>query len=104
MSDWRERKTDETRQVEELLGGHFQTVNAYRYNSASIRVRVIDERFESKTLAEREAMVMPLVMKLPKRIREDILMLIMLAPRELDAPNVQSLTNIEFEQPLTSRL
>ena len=44
---WEAKRTDETRQVEEILRkAGFDYVNAYRYNSASIRVRVIDSRFE----------------------------------------------------------
>ena len=32
---WDAKRTPETRQVEELLGQHFERANAYRYNSAS---------------------------------------------------------------------
>ena len=44
---WHAKRTDETHHVEEVLRqGGFDQVDAYRYNSASIRVRVIDRRFE----------------------------------------------------------
>ena len=40
---WETKRTDETRLVEaELVKARFEQVDAYRYNSASIRVRVID--------------------------------------------------------------
>jgi hypothetical protein len=39
---WQAKRTDETRMVEDVLkNGGFQSADAYRYNSASIRVRVI---------------------------------------------------------------
>ena len=44
---WEDKRTAETRQVEDVLRRvGFQQVDAYRYNTASIRVRVIDSRFE----------------------------------------------------------
>ena len=47
---WERKRTDETRQVEEVLRqAGFQQADAYRYNSASIRVRVIDPRFEGRS-------------------------------------------------------
>lgn len=104
MSDWEQKRTEQTKKIEQKLGQHFHTVNAYRQNSASIRVRVIDERFEGMDRDEREAIVMPHIMALPKRTREDILLIIMLAPGELQTPGVHRLTNHEFEHPLTSNL
>jgi hypothetical protein len=44
---WEANRTDETRKVEDVLrNAGSERVDAYRYNSASIRVRVIDSRFE----------------------------------------------------------
>ena len=44
---WETKRTDETRRVEEVLRSvGFQKVDAYRYNPASIRVRVVDPQFE----------------------------------------------------------
>ena len=104
MSEWEERRTAETKRAERALGQHFPTVQVYRQNSASIRVRVIDEQFESKSREEREALAMPHIMALPKRTREDITMIILLAPSELNAPGVHMLTNRDFEHPLPSNL
>jgi hypothetical protein len=100
MPEWETKKTDETRKIENVLGAEFPRTDAYRFNSASIRVRVIDDRFEGKSIAEREAMVWPLLNKLPKRTRDDVLWLLTLAPSELK----RDLMNLEFEQPLPSRL
>ena len=98
------QKTTETREIEKLLKEHFDGVEAYRYNPASIRVRVIDARFAGKSVADREQAVMPLVMTLGKRTREDILMLLMLAPDEVGRASQQALANQEFESPSASRL
>lgn len=52
---WEAKRTDETRQVEDLLRkAGFEKVDAYRYNSASIRLRVIDSRFERLSAERRE--------------------------------------------------
>ena len=48
---WKEMQTEETRQVEQTLRRAFSQVDAYRFNSASIRVRVIDSRFKGKDVA-----------------------------------------------------
>src|SRR3954454_693543 len=104
MAGWEEKKTEETRRIESLFRTQFPHTDAYRFNSASIRVRVIDGRFEGKSIAEREAMVLPLLEKLPKKTRDDVLLLLTLAPSEQGTPNSQALMNLEFEQPPLSRL
>ena len=65
---WETLRTSETRRVEEILREEFPNTDAYRYNSASIRVRVIDHRFEGKSTEERDAMVEPILEKLPEAI------------------------------------
>ncbi|MEJ7639050.1 MAG: hypothetical protein WKF75_14030 [Singulisphaera sp.] len=62
-------------------------------------MRVIDDRFEGKSITEWEAMVWPLLEKPPKTTRDDVLLLLTLAPSEH-----QTLMNLEFEKPLPSRL
>jgi len=104
MSEWEGKKTDETRKIEALFRAEFPKTDAYRFNSASIRVRVIDDRFEGKSIAEREAMVLPLLEQLPKETRDDVLLLLTLAPSEEKTFNGQALMNREFEQPLPSEL
>jgi len=81
---WQSKRTDETRQVEDVLrNAGFATVDAYRYNAASIRVRVIDPRFEGKPHEQRDAMVEPLLEQLPARTQADIMNLFTFAPSEL---------------------
>lgn len=78
------RKTDETKEVERLLTeAGFDQVDAYRYNSASIRLRVIDPSFEGRPNEERIARVEAILDRMPnERTRDDILILLTLAPSE----------------------
>jgi hypothetical protein len=101
---WENGRTKETRKIEAELASHFERVEAYRFNSASIRIRVIDPRFEEKSIAEREDMVLPLIRKLPKRTQDDITLLLTLAPSEPERRNRRLLVNLEFEHPLPSGL
>ncbi|NMC20184.1 MAG: hypothetical protein GYA33_07150 [Thermogutta sp.] len=105
---WENKRTDETRQVEDVLRkAGFEKVDAYRYNSASIRVRVIDRRFEGLSHEKRDAMVEPYLRQLPERTQADIISLFTFAPSELEQ-SAKSLReyflNAEFEDPSPSML
>ena len=106
-SQWK-RHTDETHGVEQVLrDAGFANVEAYRYNSASIRVRVIDPRFEGLAPEKRDAMVEPHLEKLPEQTQADIISLFTFAPSELQqTPQTlrQFLLNTEFEDPSPSML
>lgn len=73
----------------------------YRRNPASIRLRLIDRRFEGMTKSRRHADVWGF---LAARVNEDTLagvsQLLTLAPSELK----MSLANLEFEDPIPSQL
>jgi hypothetical protein len=97
-------QTEETRHVEGQLRAVFPGTDAYRYNSASIRVRIIDPCFEGKTDDERDAMIEPLILKLPEETQRDIINLLALAPGELKEFNRRTLLNEEFEDPSPSKL
>jgi hypothetical protein len=100
-------RTQETRDVEELLRPEFQQVDAYRYNSASIRVRVVDRRFSGKDTGKRDAMVEPFLKDLPERTQADIMMLLTLSPEEIEQRERhlrEWLLNAEFEDPTRSAL
>jgi stress-induced morphogen len=105
-SNWRRLVTPETERIVELLKLHYRRhpkkypPAAYRYNSASIRVRVVDEDFRGKSRVDRDAMVGPLLEQLPGETYADIMILLLLAPEEID----DSLMNLEFENPTPSRL
>jgi hypothetical protein len=106
-SRWK-KQTDETRGVEKVLrDAGFERVDVYRYNLASIRVRVIDRRFEGLSDEKRDAMVEPHLEGLPERTQADIISLFTFAPSELGAsPSTlkELLMNAEFEDPSPSRL
>ncbi len=89
------RKTNQTRQIEEILGREFARIKSYRYNPAAIRVRVIDPRFAGKNRVDREEMVEPFLKHLPEDIYCDITVLLTLAPGE----EKTSPMNYEFEHP-----
>ena len=105
---WEAKRTDETRQVEEVLRkAGFEKVDAYRYNSASIRIRVIDAKFDGLSPDKRDALVEPHLEQLPERTQADIMSLFTFAPAELQqTPQTlrKFLLNTEFEDPSPSML
>jgi hypothetical protein len=105
---WQGKRTRESRQVEKALrDAGFETVDAYRYNSASIRVRVIDKKFEGVPREKRDAMIEPYLAQLPERTQADIMSLYLFAPSELQqTPKTfrEFLLNTEFLDPSPSML
>ena len=105
---WERKRTRETRLVEETIEkAGFPQVNTYRYNSASIRVRVIDPRFEGLSFGKRVDLVEPCLEQLPERTQADIFELFLFTPSELqEAPETlgEFLKNKEFDHPSPSRL
>jgi stress-induced morphogen len=104
---WEAKRTPETRMVEEVLRQHFTQADAYRYNAASIRVRVIDPRFENLTRETRDAMVEKILDQLPPETQRDIVTLLTLAPSDLVlSPTTyrEYLLNTEFNDPSPSIL
>jgi stress-induced morphogen len=100
MPAWEVKRTPETRMVEELLRRHFNQADVYRYNSASIRVRVIDPHFEGLSREKRDAMVEPYLDNLPAETQRDIVALFTFAPSELQrTPTTfrEYMLNAEFE-------
>lgn len=105
---WSRKRTPETRRIEQVLReAGFEHVDAYRYNSASIRVRVIDSKFERVAMDKRDGMVDPALSQLPEEVQADILMLLTFAPSELE-PNGKlsryQIQNVEFDDPSPSAL
>ena len=95
-----ESKAPDILEVESVLGREFPDTSAYRYNAASIRVRVVDDQFRGKSVPERERLVRPLIARLPAECQSDITILLLLPPEELAG----SLMNLEFENPSPSML
>jgi hypothetical protein len=88
--------------VEDFLRPHFEQVDSYRQNSASIRVRVIDKRFEGMSREKRDTLVEEQLDKLPPETQRDIVTLFTLTPSELarTAPTIREfMQNAEFENP-----
>lgn len=105
---WESKRTDESRMVEaELLKAGFQRVDAYRYNSASLRVRIVDKRFEGIDREKRDSMVEPNIEKLSPNTQSDIVNLVLITPSELDATSDtfrEFMLNTEFDNPSPSML
>lgn len=73
----------------------------YRHNPASIRIRVVDRRFEGMTKSRRHADVWDfLAAKVPDDTLADISLVLTVAPAELK----NSLANLEFDDPIPSRV
>lgn len=75
-------------------------VDLYRQNSASVRVRIINPKFARMDRIERNDELWSYLKRLPPRPQSDISMLLLLAPGEKKS----SLINLEFEDPIPSRL
>jgi hypothetical protein len=106
-SAWESKRTDETRMVEQELGRSFERVDSYRYNSASIRVRVIDSHFAGVSRDEREKKVEQQIEKLPEATQRDIVTILCFAPDELkQTPKNfrEFMLNAEFDEPSESVL
>jgi stress-induced morphogen len=101
---WESKRTSESRMVEDVLRQVFPRTDAYRYNSASIRVRVVDERFKGLSTEERDAMVEPLLDRLPRDTQADIVNLLTLYSDESCDSFRISTANDEFEHPDESML
>ncbi len=75
-------------------------IEAYRYNPASIRIRIIDPFFEGKDLVKREDFVWPILESLPEEIFTEITVLLLIPPGE----RKESFMSMEFENPTPSML
>jgi hypothetical protein len=96
------KKTRETARIEELLKVLFPDFppgyppQAYRYNPACIRLRIVSPRFRAKDRVERHDMVTAMLeSRLPKATWWDVSMLVLLSPEDIE----ESWSNLEFENP-----
>lgn len=101
------RSDSHVRQIKKLLLREYRSahpeakVDVYRYNPGSIRVRIIDPHFAGTVRAERDDAVRKMLKKhLNEDVREEINLLLLLAPEETRT----SLMNLEFEDPTPSGL
>ena len=70
----------------------------YRYNPASIRVRIVDAVFHGRSKGERHDYAMRFLRKLPEDVLAQISILLCLEPGET------SLMDLEFHDPTRSQL
>ena len=75
-------------------------IDVKRYNSVSVRVRILDPDFARQNRTARDTAIWDILDTLPEETREEISMLILLTPEEAKT----SLMNLEFEDPTPSRL
>ena len=83
FQDWEVLRDADSELVERMLcGAGFSQVAAYRYNPASLRVRVIDPRFEGLSRAQRADMLEPAIKTLPEQLQVDIVRCWLFTPAE----------------------
>jgi stress-induced morphogen len=90
QNDKLKKRTAETRRVEHVLLEHFPEhprkypPAAYRYNAASIRVRVISRRFKGMDRVDRADLVYPILERhLPEKTWWDLSLVLLLTPDEV---------------------
>jgi hypothetical protein len=104
VSAWDCRRNHTTREIERLLlDSGFEKADAYQYNPASIRLRVVDSRFHRMPGWERVLLVKSVTNKLPGWLRESLRLPVLLSTveyqkiKEIDCAEV--MRNYEFEFP-----
>lgn len=102
---WHAVRNERSRKVEEVLrAAGFPRTDAYRYNTASIRVCGIDERFAGLSPERRDALVEPSLKQLSSDIEGDIMNLLAITPEGAQDMSRYWLRNREFEDPSPSSL
>ena len=97
------KKTPETEKIERLFKEKgFEHVEAYRHSSASIRLRVRDERFRGLSRVDRMEMIEPIIEELPAEIQQDLIFVLPFAVGEEKTEFSQM--NRDFEEPRSSRV
>ena len=75
-------------------------IEVYRQNSASIRVRVIDEDFAGISQVDRHEILWSCIEALPEDFQGEMSLLIAVTPEETGS----SIASIDFDHPIPSRL
>lgn len=90
------KTTPETEEAEKVFREHrFADVPSCRHDSASICLRVRDERFRGLSRVARRAMFEPIIEKLPEEAQQDLMFVLPIAPGEKTRDFV--VMNLEFE-------
>lgn len=74
-------------------------IEAYRQNSVSVRIRIVDSTFAGKSRAAREDDLWGFLDRLPEEVVAEISLLLLLTPDEVE----KSFANFEFENPIPSK-
>jgi hypothetical protein len=95
----------EVRAIKDVLESHKRShpgaqIDSYRQNSGSIRIRIIDPDFRKLDKALRHDQVWEILEPLPEDILSQITVLLLLTPEEVKT----SFANMDFENPIPSRL
>jgi hypothetical protein len=75
-------------------------IEAYRHDSVSVRVRIVDPDFERKSRSDREEEIWGLLDQLPEEIASEISLLLLLTPKEAQ----KSFASDDFDNPIPSKL
>ena len=75
-------------------------IEAYRQNSVSVRLRILNPEFENKTRSQREDEIWAALDKLPEEASAEISLLLLLTPEEAK----DSFASSEFDDPIPSKL
>ncbi len=75
-------------------------IDLYRQNAVSVRVRIVDPGFAGRSKVERSKEVWKYLNALSDEVQSDLSTLILLTPEETG----MSFANVEFEDPVPSRL
>jgi hypothetical protein len=87
--------------LEEYAATHPRAdIEAYRHNSVSVRIRVIDPTFKGQSWSQREEDLWAILERLPEETVAEISLLLLLTPAEAK----KSFANADFDDPIPSRL
>lgn len=75
-------------------------IEVYRQNSVSVRIRIVDPDFTGHGKSQRSQDTWRYLSQLPEEIQSDISMLLLLTPAETK----MSVSNLEFDEPIPSKL
>ena len=75
-------------------------IEAYRFNSVSVRIRIVDPAFEGKSRSDREEEIWTLLDQLPDEVASEISLLLLFTPKEAK----ESFASEEFDDPIPSKL
>lgn len=97
VAAWELLRDEDSQLVERTLcDAGFSQVAAYRYNAASLRVRVIDDCFAGLSRMARAERLEPSLQTLPERLQSDIVMCWLFTPAEAACdPTAAEFTDVE---------